>query len=106
MENGASLTKAVMLARLRACLELLGIKGIQFNGISFRKGGAASLHLAGAKSKVIKAMGRWRSDCYELYIAHSEVDLAEAGRAMAMDGKRQSELVFGGFDRDSLFQHR
>ena len=105
LEDGSTLTRAWMIPRMRSLLGQLSLPASSYSGISFRKGGAMSLHLAGVPTRTIKAMGRWRSECYRLYIAHSDMDLFEAGKAMATVDGSHGRLVFGRFDQDSLFLH-
>lgn len=105
LEDGSTLTRAWMISKMRSLLSRLSLPAASYSGISFRKGGAMSLHLAGVPTRTIKAMGRWRSDCYRLYIAHSDMDLFEAGKAMATVDDSHGRLVFGRFDQDNLFLH-
>ena len=47
----------------------------RYKGHSFRIGGATSLAKRGVPSHIIQIMGRWRSECYKLYIrfTHKEI---------------------------------
>jgi hypothetical protein len=76
-----------------------------YNGISFRKGGASSLAAAGVPDRVIKAAGRWRSDCFQLYIRMqlSELQSALVSMSKLDPASSNDESVWGIFDSDCLF---
>ena len=59
-----------------------GLEPRHYNGHSFRKGGAQSLQDAGVGADMIKAIGRWSSDCYRLYISQTDDALRSAAEAM------------------------
>eukprot|EP00036_Acanthoecidae_sp_10tr_P000666 CAMPEP_0182948886 /NCGR_PEP_ID=MMETSP0105_2-20130417/59983_1 /TAXON_ID=81532 ORGANISM="Acanthoeca-like sp., Strain 10tr" /NCGR_SAMPLE_ID=MMETSP0105_2 /ASSEMBLY_ACC=CAM_ASM_000205 /LENGTH=732 /DNA_ID=CAMNT_0025089181 /DNA_START=489 /DNA_END=2692 /DNA_ORIENTATION=+ len=44
-----------------------GISSMYLKPHSFRQGGATALLAAGAPTWIIKTLGRWRSDCWQLY---------------------------------------
>jgi hypothetical protein len=105
LSDGKTLTRTWMIDRTRLLLRQLSLPASTYSGISFRKGGAMSLHLAGTPAATIKAMGRWRSECYQLYIAQSDMDIFEAGLAMSTVDSYRGRLVFGSFNQDNLFVH-
>ncbi len=72
-----------MIETTRAVLLLLNLPQNEYHGHSFRKGGATSLAAAGVADSVIQLLGRWRSDCYKLYITTSLSTLLDASRRMA-----------------------
>ena len=49
-----------------------------YAGHSLRRGGATSLHARGVSDQVIMLLGRWRSDCFRLYMNASLVTLQSA----------------------------
>jgi len=53
---------------LRRVLEKAGYEGSNFSGHSFRAGGAKDLWNRKVPACLIKIAGRWRSDCYRIYI--------------------------------------
>jgi integrase len=55
----------------------------QFSGHSLRRGGATALFAAGMPADLIRTMGRWKSECYRLYLETSQRMLYEAQLAMA-----------------------
>ena len=50
---------------------------------SLRAGGAMALHLAGADTKTIMKMGRWKSDTFRMYI-HEQISAFSAGLSTKM----------------------
>jgi hypothetical protein len=46
----------------------IGENPTQFGTHSYRIGGATALFAAGADETVIRTMGRWSSDIYQLYV--------------------------------------
>ena len=48
-----------------------------------RKGGALSLALAGVEDHVVKAMGRWKPECYGRYIESVACEVKDAQVAMS-----------------------
>jgi integrase len=53
---------------LRNLLDRSGYRSKSYSGHSLRRGGASYLYRLGADPLLIKAMGDWQSDCYQLYI--------------------------------------
>ena len=53
---------------LRNLLDMSGYRSKSYSGHSLRRGGASYLYRLGADPLLIKAMGDWQSDCYQLYI--------------------------------------
>ena len=53
---------------LRNLLDKSGYRSKSYSGHSLRRGGASYLYRLGADPLLIKAMGDWQSDCYQLYI--------------------------------------
>jgi hypothetical protein len=92
-------------------MRLLGFSGEDFNGISPRKGGAASLRLADAPNDVIRLMGRWAesSFVFERYQAISSRELsAYATRISALSASNliaegKGALLWGAFDTNGIF---
>lgn len=76
------LTREAMIQGTRAVLKHCGYDEKQFNGHSYRKGGATSLFKAGVAESVIQLLGRWLSDAYKLYIDTPVNKLLHANRRM------------------------
>jgi len=68
MKDGSLLTRARLQARLRAALTILGHPARDYGTHSLRIGSASAAAAAGVPMKLIKSMGRWRSECYRQYI--------------------------------------
>jgi len=67
--DGKPLNRMSFLHLLRETLVAAGCDATNFNTHSFRKGMATSLSAAGVSDHVISTMGRWKSQCYKLYIS-------------------------------------
>jgi hypothetical protein len=65
--NGSPLTSATLTVWLRNAVSRAGIEG-NFSGHSFRIGAATSAAAAGIPDHLIKTLGRWFSNAYQLYI--------------------------------------
>lgn len=81
--TGHPISRQEVLAKLDELVAGIGLDPHHYNGHSFRKGGAQALHEAGVESDMIKAIGRWSSDCYKLYINQNTETLRTA--ALAID---------------------
>src|SRR6202165_2981387 len=67
-----------------------------YKGHSFRRGGATSLARVGVADSVIKTIGRWKSQAYQLYV---DIDLNIMCSAAVQVGKLKA--MFGGNDVSS-----
>ena len=81
-DSSEPMTRDHLIGEIRRCASAAGLNPDHFNGHSFRKGGAETLADAGIRDNVIKVMGRWSSDCYQLYIKESSDSIRTAGLAM------------------------
>lgn len=77
-----AVTRDLLILELREVLRKAGHNPNDYNGHSFRKGGAQSLAAAGVRDNVIKVAGRWTSECYQRYIKETRESLREASLAM------------------------
>jgi hypothetical protein len=78
-QKRAPLTRLYITELLPTLCAAAGIAHAEdYKGHSFRRGGATSLARAGIQWHIIKKMGRWRSNAYQLYIDHSHAQLKEA----------------------------
>ena len=68
LQNKEPLTRTILNANLRALLKMLGYNETEYAPHSFRIGAATTAAAANLPPWLIKTLGRWRSDCYELYI--------------------------------------
>ena len=80
---GNALTRKMFLSCLDKCLTVAGYDSAQFNGHSFRKGLATSCETAGIGDNLICVLGRWRSQCYKLYMDTPKSVVAKAQCALS-----------------------
>lgn len=64
---------------LRLTITLAGIQG-HYSGHSFRRGAATSAREAGLSNEEIQLLGRWKSECYRLYIVTHPSRILAASR--------------------------
>lgn len=81
--SGRLLTRAIVTSLLRDAACHAGLPFHSLKGHSFRIGAASSAAAAGLPDWLIKVMGRWSSDCYQLYIRTPEQVLLSAAPRMA-----------------------
>ena len=67
-QSGRLLTRSSVICLLRDAARHAGLPYHSLKGHSFRIGAASTAAAAGLPDWLIKAMGRWSSDCYQLYI--------------------------------------
>jgi hypothetical protein len=84
LPNGDPLTAKQLVRHARGMLSRVGEDPSQYSGHSFRRGGATSLARAG-QIEALKAAGRWKSECFKLYIEEEE-----SARAVIAAGKRMA----------------
>ena len=70
-QNGAFLTKSLLVSTTRTYIALIGINPDNYTGHSYRVGGATTAAEAGLNEWEIKLMGRWSSEAYQRYIKTS-----------------------------------
>lgn len=80
--DGKPLPLRRVMAALRVLLHRAGIDTTGWRGLSFRRGGATSLAVAGVPDRMIKELGRWRSWIYSTYIETGEQPLLLAAASM------------------------
>jgi len=78
LKSGKPLTRRTVVLALQRAASRVGLAGSEFNGISFRKGGALSLALAGVEDRIIQVLGRWSSDCYRRYLTLTDQEIDRA----------------------------
>ena len=67
--SGTRLTRHRLTNELRTLLGCLGLNSSHYAGHSFRIGAATSAAALGLSSWLIKTLGRWTSDYFEIYIS-------------------------------------
>lgn len=66
--NLMPLTKYQFDVVLKKCLEKMGLNNLRFSSHSFRIGAASEGARLGLPELDIKEMGRWKSQCFKLYV--------------------------------------
>ena len=64
-------------------LEKAGYKAKEYAGHSFRGGAATAAATAGIQDSVVKAMGRWESTAYLIYVQIPPSELQEVATHLA-----------------------
>ena len=76
-EDGAPLTKPQFVSLVHEVLTDAGLDATLYSGHSFRLGAATSAAQAGMEDSTIKALGRWSSTAFLLYIRTPKHHLAQ-----------------------------
>jgi hypothetical protein len=111
LSNGAPLRREQLIPWMRKLLSLLKLPAHEFNGISFRKGGATMLRMLGVSSDIIRLMGRWAdaSMVHERYEAISNITIRDVTQKMSKwtaefaVEQGQGAVLFGEFDSTGIF---
>ena len=67
-QDGRNLTRTSVTNNLQALLNVCGLDSARFASHSFRIGAATTAGAAGFPNWLIKVLGRWKLDAYQLYI--------------------------------------
>jgi hypothetical protein len=81
--DGKAVTTAKVRAMVRRVMEAAGRDPALYGGHSLRIGGATAAHAAGIPPALIRLMGRWSSDIYEIYCRLSIESALGVGQAIA-----------------------
>ena len=81
--DGAAFSTAKVRGMVRTMVALGGVDPALYGAHSLRIGGATAALAAGVSALVIKAMGRWGSDVYEIYAHLSDVASRDFGGKVA-----------------------
>lgn len=81
--SGRYLTRSSVTHLLRDSARCAGLPHESLKGHSFRIGAASAAAAAGLPDWLIKVLGRWSSDCYQIYIRTPESVLLSATPKMA-----------------------
>ena len=82
-QSGRLLTRSSVTHLLQDSARCAGLPYESLKGHSFRIGAASAAAAAGLPDWLIKVLGRWSSDCYQLYIRTPETVLPSAVPKMA-----------------------
>jgi hypothetical protein len=99
-QDGETMSYESFRKLLKQAIREAGLKG-KFSPHSFRIGGATELALQKVPPHIIKAMGRWSSDCYQRYVRLPAGFIREISRGMGSKTKTEakggvSPSVYGG----------
>ena len=82
LRDRSPLCRRTMIAATRTVLHAIGEDESKYAGHSFRRGGASSLAACNTPRHLIKTLGRWKSESYQLYIELPEHAIAQAARSI------------------------
>jgi len=83
--DGRPLTRAQLVAMLRATLAQAGVDYTRYAGHSFRIGAATTAAAKGMSESMIQTLGRWASDSFKRYIRIPRSQLALFSKQLAAD---------------------
>lgn len=75
--------KHQLVAHTKDLLHSIGIDPSGYTGHSFRAGAATTAGLMGFKDHEIKALGKWKSNAYQIYIRPDESQTAKLSSRLA-----------------------
>jgi hypothetical protein len=81
--SGKAITTAEVRSMVRKVMEAAGRNPAVYGGHSLRIGGATAAHAANIPPSLIRLMGRWSSDIYEIYCRLSIESALSVGQAIA-----------------------
>ena len=70
------------MARMHSALSQVGIDSAYYNGHSFRIGAATTAAAHGLNDSLIKSLGRWNSDAFQVYLKIPRQDLANISNVL------------------------
>ena len=81
--DGQPLTRSRLVTEVRQALQKAGMQPENYAGHSFRIGAATTAAACGVPVDIIKTLGRWRSQAYQLYIKLPQDQLADISKKLA-----------------------
>lgn len=81
-QDGSPLTRDQFVRWVKEALRAAGIDSSKYTGHSFRIGAASAAAQAGIPDHLIKALGRWESEAYQLYIRIPPETLAAVSQSL------------------------
>lgn len=81
--DGTPLSRSTFVGLLRRALVSLSLDQQSYSGHSFRIGAATSAAMAGVPDHIIKMMGRWSSEAYQVYIRTPREVLSSISQVLA-----------------------
>ena len=92
--SGACFTTDYVREVVRFLMRSVGLPPSLYGGHSLRIGGASAALAANVSEAVIRAMGRWDSDVYELYLRGSLSCARQMGSVIASTSYEDFEAMF------------
>ena len=81
--DGRALTRPRLVTAIREALAKAGLRPDEYAGHSFRIGAATTAAACGVPVDLIKTLGRWKSQAYQLYVRLPRDHLAGVSRTLA-----------------------
>ena len=81
--DGSPVTKYQVINRVRLALQTLSLDDKAYAGHSFRIGAATTAAERGLEDSLIKALGRWESEAFQLYIRTRREKLAAVTQVLS-----------------------
>ena len=97
--SGQSITTAEVRAEVKAAMHIVGRDPEHYGAHSLRIGGATAALASGVSPTLIRLMGRWSSDVYEIYCRMSVEAALSVGAAIA---SAQVTSLEAGFHEEHL----
>ena len=82
-QDRTPLSKHRFVEEVRKALTAANLPAMEYAGHSFRIGAATTAAAVGLQDSAIQTLGRWRSDCYQLYIKSSPRHLAALSSSLS-----------------------
>lgn len=82
-QDSSPLSRDQFVHKVRTALAAAGIDSSKYAGHSFRIGAATAAAQAGCPDHLIKALGRWESEAYQLYVRIPPETLAAVSHSLA-----------------------
>ena len=82
-KDGRPLTRPLLVAALKKVLSSVGFKPENYAGHSFQIGAATTAAACGVPVEIIKSLGRWKSDVYQLYVRLPTDQLSSISKQLA-----------------------
>ena len=82
-QDGTPLSKTKFVEAVRQGLSAANLPAQQYAGHSFRIGAATTAAMMGLQDSAIQILGRWKSDCYQLYIRSNPRHLASLSSSLS-----------------------
>ena len=89
--SGGPLTKARFVSAIKSILTQSGMDDSLYSGHSFHIGATTTVAQAGISDSVIKALGRWSSAAFLVYVRTPEAQLAQCSQQLTVPVTQHSK---------------